>query len=121
MHAHWNWNTLTEARRICSQFDGLGLNFLEDPFAESDIRLTHELRRGPCHSNATGEDIFGARVVFDLVNSIDILRVDATTVGDYRCNRGDQHRGSSGADCVSARLLPHPRAPCMRLPERREC
>src|ERR1700737_923329 len=43
--AHWSWNTLTEAKRICRQFDALGLNFLEDPFAASDIRVTHELRR----------------------------------------------------------------------------
>lgn len=56
----WSWNTLTEARRICRQFDGLGLTFLEDPFAASDIRLTHEICRGSCHSNTTGEDIFGA-------------------------------------------------------------
>jgi L-alanine-DL-glutamate epimerase-like enolase superfamily enzyme len=79
--AHWSWNTLTEAKRICRQFDGLGLNFLEDPFAASDIRLTHELRRDLVTPIAAGEDIFGARVVSDLVHGIDILRVDATTVG----------------------------------------
>ena len=79
--AHWSWNTLTEASKICRQFDGLGLNFLEDPFAASDIRLTHELRRHLVTPIAAGEDIFGARVVSDLVNGIDILRVDATTVG----------------------------------------
>jgi L-alanine-DL-glutamate epimerase-like enolase superfamily enzyme len=79
--AHWSWNTLTEAKRICRQLDGLGLNFIEDPFAASDIRLTHELRRDLVTPIAAGEDIFGARVVSDLVQGIDILRVDATTVG----------------------------------------
>ena len=73
--AHWSWSTLTEAKRICRQFDGLGLNFLEDPFAASDIRLTHELRRDLVTPIAAGEDIFGARVVSDLVQGIDILRV----------------------------------------------
>lgn len=79
--AHWTWNTLTEAARVCRDLDGMGLNFLEDPFAASDWRLTHELRRHLVTPIAAGEDVFGARVVFDLVSGIDILRVDATTVG----------------------------------------
>src|SRR3984885_11659986 len=43
--AHWTWSTLTEARKVCRELDGMGLNFLEDPFSASDVRLTHELRR----------------------------------------------------------------------------
>jgi L-alanine-DL-glutamate epimerase-like enolase superfamily enzyme len=79
--AHWSWNTLTEARRTCNVLDGLGLMFLEDPFAASDVHLTHELRRTLVTPIAAGEDIFGPRVVADLVAGIDVLRVDATTVG----------------------------------------
>ena len=79
--AHWTWNTLTEARKVCRELDGLGLGFLEDPFAASDVRLTHELRRGLITPIAAGEDTFGPRVVSELVSGIDILRVDATTVG----------------------------------------
>jgi L-alanine-DL-glutamate epimerase-like enolase superfamily enzyme len=79
--AHWSWNTLTEAKRACRDLDGLGLNFLEDPFAASDLRLTHQLRRELVTPIAAGEDVFGAGVVSDLVSGIDILRVDATTVG----------------------------------------
>ena len=79
--AHWTWNTLTEAKRVCRELDGLGLSFIEDPFAASDVRLTHELRRDLVTPIAAGEDIFGPRVVSDLVNGIDILRVDATTIG----------------------------------------
>ena len=79
--AHWSWSTLTEARRVCRELDSLGLSFLEDPFAASDIRLTHELRDDLVTPIAAGEDIFGPRVVADLVAGIDILRVDATTVG----------------------------------------
>jgi L-alanine-DL-glutamate epimerase-like enolase superfamily enzyme len=79
--AHWTWSTLTEARKVCRELDGMGLNFLEDPFSASDVRLTHELRRQLVTPIAAGEDVFGARVVSDLVSGIDILRVDATTVG----------------------------------------
>lgn len=79
--AHWSWNTLTEAKRCCRALDELGLNFLEDPFAASDVRLTHELRRELRTPIAAGEDTFGPGVVADLVSGIDILRVDATTVG----------------------------------------
>jgi L-alanine-DL-glutamate epimerase-like enolase superfamily enzyme len=79
--AHWTWSTLTEAMRVCRDLDGMGLNFLEDPFSASDLRLTHELRRHLVTPIAAGEDVFGARVVSDLVSGIDVLRVDATTVG----------------------------------------
>jgi L-alanine-DL-glutamate epimerase-like enolase superfamily enzyme len=79
--AHWTWSTLTEAMRVCRDLDGMGLNFLEDPFSASDLRLTHELRRRLVTPIAAGEDVFGARVVSDLVSGIDVLRVDATTVG----------------------------------------
>jgi L-alanine-DL-glutamate epimerase-like enolase superfamily enzyme len=79
--AHWTWSTLTEAKRACLDIDDLGLNFLEDPFAASDIRLTHEIRNELTTPIAAGEDVFGPGVVADLVSGIDILRVDATTVG----------------------------------------
>jgi L-alanine-DL-glutamate epimerase-like enolase superfamily enzyme len=79
--AHWTWSTLTEAMRVCRDLDGMGLSFLEDPFSASDLRLTHELRRHLVTPIAAGEDVFGARVVSDLVSGIDVLRVDATTVG----------------------------------------
>jgi L-alanine-DL-glutamate epimerase-like enolase superfamily enzyme len=79
--AHWSWSILTEAKRICRSLDDLGLSFLEDPFAASDIRLTHELGRQLATPLAAGEDTFGPRVISELVSGIDILRVDATTVG----------------------------------------
>jgi L-alanine-DL-glutamate epimerase-like enolase superfamily enzyme len=79
--AHWTWTTLTEAKRLCRDLDQLGLNFLEDPFAASDWRLTHELQRQITTPLAAGEDVFGPRAFSDLVGGIDILRVDATTCG----------------------------------------
>ena len=79
--AHWSWSTLTEAKRICRHLDGFGLSFLEDPFAASDWRLTHQLRRELSTPIAAGEDVFGTRSISDLVSGIDILRVDATTCG----------------------------------------
>lgn len=79
--AHWTWNTITEARRTCRRLDACGLAFLEDPFAASDVRLTRELREDLVTPLAAGEDTFGPRVIADLVSGIDILRVDATTVG----------------------------------------
>jgi L-alanine-DL-glutamate epimerase-like enolase superfamily enzyme len=79
--AHWSWTTYTDARRVCRDLDELGLSFIEDPFAASDIRLTHELRSDLTTPIAAGEDVFGPRVVSELASGIDILRVDATTVG----------------------------------------
>ena len=79
--AHWSWTTLTEAKRVCRSLDGFGLSFLEDPFAASDWRLTHQLQHELSTPIAAGEDVFGSRAISDLVSGIDILRVDATTCG----------------------------------------
>jgi L-alanine-DL-glutamate epimerase-like enolase superfamily enzyme len=79
--AHWTWSTLTEAKRACLDIDELGLIFIEDPFAANNIRWTHQLRSELTTPIAAGEDVFGPGVVSDLVSGIDILRVDATTVG----------------------------------------
>lgn len=79
--AHWTWSTLSEAKRTCRVLDDLGLCFLEDPFAASDVRLTHELGRQLVTPLAAGEDVYGSGVIADIVAGIDVLRVDATTVG----------------------------------------
>jgi L-alanine-DL-glutamate epimerase-like enolase superfamily enzyme len=79
--AHWSWTSLNEAKRTCRSLDGLGLNFLEDPFAASDWRFTHELRQDMATPIAAGEDVFGRHAISDLVSGIDIYRADATTVG----------------------------------------
>jgi L-alanine-DL-glutamate epimerase-like enolase superfamily enzyme len=79
--AHWSWRTLTEAKRLCRDLDGLGLNFLEDPFSAWDSKLTRELQRQLKTPIAAGEDVFGSGAMSDMVNAVDILRVDATTCG----------------------------------------
>ena len=79
--AHWSWNTLTEARRVCRDLDSMGLDFIEDPFAANDTPLTHELQHDLVTPIAAGEDVFGPRAFADLAKGIGILRVDATTCG----------------------------------------
>jgi L-alanine-DL-glutamate epimerase-like enolase superfamily enzyme len=79
--AHWSWTSMTEALRLCRDIDGMGLDFLEDPFAANDIRLTHELQLKMKTQLAAGEDVFGPRVFSELAGGIGILRVDATTCG----------------------------------------
>jgi L-alanine-DL-glutamate epimerase-like enolase superfamily enzyme len=104
--AHWSWNTLTEARRICLALDGLGLAFLEDPFSALDTRLTHELRRDLVTPIAAGEDTYGARVVSDLVSGIDILRVDATTAGGITGAIEAIHLASGAGKTVFPHVFP---------------
>lgn len=79
--AHWSWTSIPEAMRLCREIDGMGLDFLEDPFAANDVRLTRELQRQLKTPLAAGEDVFGPRVFRDLAPGIAILRVDATTCG----------------------------------------
>jgi len=104
--AHWTWNTLTEASRACRSLDELGLCFLEDPFAASDWRLTHELRQQLITPIAAGEDIFGPRGVADLARGIDILRVDATTIGGITGAIEAIHIAASAGKTVFPHVFP---------------
>jgi L-alanine-DL-glutamate epimerase-like enolase superfamily enzyme len=79
--AHWSWSSVTQAKRFCRDLDSYGLDFLEDPFAASDWRLTRELQNHLATPIAAGEDVQNSRALRDLVAGIGILRVDATTCG----------------------------------------
>ena len=79
--AHWSFTTVTEAHKLCSALDDMGLAFIEDPFAANDIRFTHELRKRLKTPIAAGEDVFGPGMFLELISGIDVLRVDATTCG----------------------------------------
>ena len=104
--AHWTWSTLTEAKRLCCELDQFNLNFLEDPFAASDWRLTRELQQQIKTPLAAGEDVFGPRSFSDLVSGIDILRVDATTCGGLSGAIEAIHIAASAGKTVLPHVFP---------------
>jgi L-alanine-DL-glutamate epimerase-like enolase superfamily enzyme len=105
--AHWSWATLTEAKRFCRDLDGFGLDFLEDPFAASDLQMTHELQKGLATPIAAGEDVQDARALRELIAGIGILRVDATTCGGISGAVEAVHH----ANGVGKSVFPHVWAP----------
>jgi L-alanine-DL-glutamate epimerase-like enolase superfamily enzyme len=105
--AHWSWATLTEAKRFCRDLDGFGLDFLEDPFAASDLQLTHELQKGLATPIAAGEDVLNTRALCELIGGIGILRVDATTCGGISGAVEAIHHANGAGKSV----LPHVWAP----------
>jgi L-alanine-DL-glutamate epimerase-like enolase superfamily enzyme len=71
---HWSWRTLSEALETCRLLDDCGLAFIEDPFVG-------ELRSKLRTQIAVGEDVLDPFGFVDLVQNVDILRVDATGSG----------------------------------------
>ncbi|MBL4574718.1 MAG: hypothetical protein JKY51_01290 [Opitutaceae bacterium] len=79
--AHWMWSDLNTARYACNLLDDLGLDFIEDPFPPNLWRLTAELRNNLNTPLAAGEDVTSLAGFQDLLEAVDILRVDATASG----------------------------------------
>jgi L-alanine-DL-glutamate epimerase-like enolase superfamily enzyme len=79
--AHWSWRNLPAALETCSRIDELGLGFIEDPFLPQQWRLTSELRSRLKTPLAAGEDVLDLYGVLDLIGSVDVLRIDATSNG----------------------------------------
>lgn len=79
--AHWSWRTISEALDTCRRIDDCGLAFIEDPFLPQQWRLAAELRGKIRTPLAVGEDVLDLYSFADLCQSVDILRVDATTIG----------------------------------------
>lgn len=78
---HWSWRTISEALDTCRRIDDCGLAFIEDPFTPQQWRLVGELRSKLKTPIAVGEDVLDPYGFADLVQSVDILRVDATGSG----------------------------------------
>jgi L-alanine-DL-glutamate epimerase-like enolase superfamily enzyme len=78
---HWSWRTISEALDTCRRIDDCGLAFIEDPFTPQQWRLVGELRSKLRTPIAVGEDVLDPYGFADLVQNVDILRVDATGSG----------------------------------------
>jgi L-alanine-DL-glutamate epimerase-like enolase superfamily enzyme len=78
---HWSWRTITEAWETCRRIDECNLAFIEDPFLPQQWRLAGELRSKLETPIAVGEDVLDPYSFVDLVQNVDILRVDATGSG----------------------------------------
>ena len=79
--AHWMWGDLNPALEACRLLDDLGLDFIEDPFPPNLWRQTTELRSSLKTPLAAGEDVTSLAGFQDLIEAVDVLRVDATASG----------------------------------------
>jgi L-alanine-DL-glutamate epimerase-like enolase superfamily enzyme len=77
----WAYRHVADALTICRALDDLGLYCLEDPFLPQQWRLAAELRQRIRTPIAVGEDVVDTSGFLDLVQAVDILRVDATASG----------------------------------------
>ena len=78
---HWSWRSISEALETCRRIDDYDLAFIEDPFLPQQWRLAGELRSKLKTPVAVGEDVLDPYGFLDLVQNVDVLRVDATGSG----------------------------------------
>lgn len=78
---HWSWRSISEALETCRRIDDCNLAFIEDPFLPQQWRLAGELRSKLKTPVAVGEDVLDSYGFLDLVQNVDVLRVDATGSG----------------------------------------
>ncbi|AFL50437.1 L-alanine-DL-glutamate epimerase-like enolase superfamily enzyme [Sinorhizobium fredii] len=78
---HWSWRSISEALETCRRIDDCNLAFIEDPFLPQQWRLAGELRAKLKTPVAVGEDVLDPYGFLDLVQNVDVLRVDATGSG----------------------------------------
>ncbi|MDD9910377.1 MAG: hypothetical protein OXR62_11875 [Ahrensia sp.] len=81
LDAHWSWTQLEPARRFCQSLDGMGFDFVEDPFPAGFEYLTASLQHSITTPLAAGEDAQGLPSLARIARDIGVLRVDATTCG----------------------------------------
>jgi len=79
--AHWMWSELKPAQDACDLLDDLGLDFIEDPFPPNLWRQTKELREVLRTPLAAGEDVTSLAGFVDVLEGVDVLRIDATASG----------------------------------------
>jgi L-alanine-DL-glutamate epimerase-like enolase superfamily enzyme len=77
------WRSPVEAALALRPLDDLGLWFLEDPFAPTDVRLYPDLARRLRTPLAAGEDASGPEALIGLAEVVDVLRVDGTASGGF--------------------------------------
>lgn len=77
----WSWRRVEDALAVCLGFEGLGLHCIEDPVLPQQWREAAELRARITTPIAIGEDVTDLYGFRDLVEAVDVLRVDATASG----------------------------------------
>jgi L-alanine-DL-glutamate epimerase-like enolase superfamily enzyme len=82
--AGWGWREVGTAAAAVEAWRAYNLAWVEDPFPAGQGRLTAELRAAS-HTPIGAGDEFDQAAIADLLacDAVDILRVDATTVGGF--------------------------------------
>ncbi len=101
--AHWLWEETNPAWQACRRLDDLDLEFIEDPFPPHLWRLTAELAGKLATPLAAGEDVLGLAGFRDLLEGVEILRVDATASGGITGALGALQLAAAGGK----KVLPH--------------
>lgn len=79
--AHWAFRNVPEAIQGLRRIDDLGLQFIEDPFGPHQSHLYPGLKNVLRTPLASGEDYVDENALGQSLQSLEILRLDATTCG----------------------------------------
>jgi L-alanine-DL-glutamate epimerase-like enolase superfamily enzyme len=100
---HYGLSSVAEAAEICSRLESLDLLFIEDPFHPSELGATERLAARTPIPIAAGEDVASEHDYPRLARCVDILRIDALTVGGV----GPALLGLAAAKIEGRATFPH--------------
>ncbi len=87
--AAWSWRNVADARRELRAWGDVELAWLEDPFSPGDVRAAAHLRSAGLLRIGIGDEVADPHLLERLIeaHAIDVLRVDATTLGGIHAFR----------------------------------
>lgn len=106
--AAWVWRNAGEARRELHAWGDPRLSWLEDPFPAGDVRSAARLRASGTVPIAVGDEVSDPRQLERLIeaDAVDVVRLDATTLGGIQAYRDIATLASSQGLELSPHVYP---------------
>src|SRR6185369_15148865 len=104
----WAWTESKSRLRTLTALEDLGIAWIEDPFASHQIESYRQLRQSTRLAVGGGDETSRAENMFALLeaNALDLIRLDATTMGGIENVRALSTEAARRNVCVAYHVHP---------------
>jgi L-alanine-DL-glutamate epimerase-like enolase superfamily enzyme len=104
----WSWKSISEAAIAARLWEAIRLTWIEDPFPPDRVDLIGGLRAAISTPIGAGDEVTERRLVDSLLSTraVDVLRLDATTIGGFSAFASIAERAQSLGCPVSPHIYP---------------
>ena len=99
----WTWRDVKSQLSLLQALETLPIGWIEDPFARTNVQAYRELRDATGHAVGCGDEATRPADLIRLINerAVDVLRLDATTIGGIEAARRICHQARTAGLRVS--------------------